>query len=122
MDKVFGRGIVSPNIDSMADTGLKLSDYYVQEMCTPTRAALMTGRYPLRFGMTAFTIGGSEPWGIPLNETFLPEVRKRRFFSHLYINAIILPRQARDKHRGNSKKGRFLAADEGAGLRHRRYL
>ena len=38
------------------------------------------------------------------------EVRKRRFFSHFYINAIILPRQARDKHRKNSKKGRFLAA------------
>jgi hypothetical protein len=33
------------------------------------------------------------------------EVRKRRFFSHFYINAIILPRQARDKHRKNSKKG-----------------
>ncbi len=42
VDKIFGRGIISPNIDTMADTGLKLSDYYVQEMCTPTRAALMT--------------------------------------------------------------------------------
>ena len=37
-------GIVSPNIDKMADSGLRLSDYYVQEMCTPTRAALMTGQ------------------------------------------------------------------------------
>ncbi len=42
VDKTFGRGIISPNIDSMADTGLRLSDYYVQEMCTPTRAAFMT--------------------------------------------------------------------------------
>ena len=41
VDTTFGRGIISPNIDNMADTGLKLSDYYVQEMCTPTRAALM---------------------------------------------------------------------------------
>ena len=43
-------------------------------------------------------------------------------FILLGLKTMILPRQARDKHRGNSKKGRFLAADEGAGLRHRRYL
>jgi hypothetical protein len=34
---------------------------------------------------------------------------KRHFLSHLYIKTNILPRQARDKHRENSKKGRFLA-------------
>jgi hypothetical protein len=38
------------------------------------------------------------------------KVRKRHFLRHLYIKCIILPRQARDKHRENSKKGRFLAA------------
>jgi hypothetical protein len=37
------------------------------------------------------------------------QVRKRRFLRHLYINAIILPRQARDKHRKNSKKVPFSA-------------
>jgi hypothetical protein len=36
-------------------------------------------------------------------------VRKRHFLSHLYIKSIILPRQARDEHRENSKKCRFLA-------------
>jgi hypothetical protein len=38
------------------------------------------------------------------------QVRKRHFLRHLYIKCIILPRQARDKHRENSKKCRFLAA------------
>jgi hypothetical protein len=33
-------------------------------------------------------------------------VRKTYFLRHLYIKTIILPRQARDKHRENSKKGR----------------
>jgi len=36
------------------------------------------------------------------------EVRKRGFLSHLYIKCIILPRQARDKHRENSKKANRL--------------
>jgi hypothetical protein len=38
------------------------------------------------------------------------QARKRHFLSHLYTKCIILPRQARDKHRENSKKCRFLAA------------
>ena len=36
----------------------------------------MTGRYPFRYGMTAYTIGATETWGIPLDETFLPEMLK----------------------------------------------
>jgi hypothetical protein len=39
----------------------------------------------------------------------IEKVRKRHFLRHLYTKCIILPRQARDKHRENSKKGRFLA-------------
>eukprot|EP01051_Picozoa_sp_SAG22_P020961 SAG22_NODE_4432_length_1271_cov_1.285836_2_plen_233_part_00 len=42
---VAGRQIITPNIDKLADGGLVLTNYYVQEMCTPTRAALMTGRW-----------------------------------------------------------------------------
>eukprot|EP01046_Picozoa_sp_COSAG06_P071448 COSAG06_NODE_20444_length_795_cov_4.131991_1_plen_160_part_10 len=38
------------------------------------------------------------------DEAYVIKVRKRHFLSHLYIIAIILPRQARDKHRENSKK------------------
>ena len=94
---VAGRRIKTPILDGLADTGLVLNQYYVQEMCTPvgnicvhteapasltrffakkTRGALMTGRYPFRYGMTAYTIGATEPWGIPIDETFLPEMLK----------------------------------------------
>eukprot|EP00040_Diaphanoeca_grandis_P026898 m.151738 g.151738 ORF g.151738 m.151738 type:complete len:246 (-) comp30776_c0_seq4:167-904(-) len=71
-----GRLIRTPNIDRLAAAGVKLMANYVQEMCTPTRAALMTGRYPFRYGMTAFTIGADEPWGIPIEENFLPQLLK----------------------------------------------
>jgi hypothetical protein len=42
------------------------------------------------------------------------QVRKRHFLRHFYINCIILPRQARDKHRENSKNDRFLAGPQNA--------
>jgi arylsulfatase A-like enzyme len=42
--------IKSPNLDKLAATGVELDQHYVQPQCTPTRVALMTGRYPSRFG------------------------------------------------------------------------
>ncbi|MBT5927103.1 MAG: sulfatase [Verrucomicrobia bacterium] len=44
--------IRTPNLDRMAGEGMRLTDFYsAASVCTPSRAALMTGRYPLRSGM-----------------------------------------------------------------------
>ena len=48
--------IKTPNLDSLAADGAKLTQFYVQPMCTPTRAALMTGRYPFRYGLQTIVI------------------------------------------------------------------
>jgi hypothetical protein len=48
--------IKTPNLDSLAAEGIRLEQYYAQPMCTPTRAALMTGRYPFRYGMQTAVI------------------------------------------------------------------
>ncbi len=45
-----GGSIKTPNIDRIAAEGVKLDRYYVAPVCSPTRAGLMTGRYPIRFG------------------------------------------------------------------------
>jgi len=45
-----GSQIMTPNIDRLARTGVPLEQHYVQPMCTPTRTALLTGRYPSRYG------------------------------------------------------------------------
>lgn len=43
--------IQTPNIDKLAKSGVILDSYYVQPICTPTRGALMTGRYPIHTGI-----------------------------------------------------------------------
>ncbi len=45
-----GGNIATPNIDRIAAEGAELSRFYVAPVCSPTRAGLMTGRYPIRFG------------------------------------------------------------------------
>lgn len=42
-----GSDIKTPNLDKLAENGARLEQFYAQPMCTPTRAALMRGRYPL---------------------------------------------------------------------------
>ena len=51
-----GSDIRTPNIDQLAQGGAQLDQFYVQPMCTPTRATLLTGRYPLRYGLQTLVI------------------------------------------------------------------
>lgn len=50
-----GAKIRTPNIDRLVETGVELDSHYVQPVCTPTRTALMSGRYPSRFGPHTLT-------------------------------------------------------------------
>ncbi len=50
----------TPNIDKLCKMGVQLDAHYVQPQCTPTRVALMTGRYPSRFGPQA-TFANNKP-------------------------------------------------------------
>jgi len=59
--------VYSPNIDKLARAGATFSKHYVMPQCTPTRVALMTGRYPSRFGPAALQASNnpSFPLGTP---------------------------------------------------------
>jgi len=52
--------VKTPNIDRLMNLGVELDAHYVQPQCTPTRVALMTGRYPSRFGPNA-TAASNKP-------------------------------------------------------------
>ena len=69
--------ISTPNIDRMAREGLRLTSFYAAPSCTPSRAQLLTGRYPFRSGELQPTGPGS-PVGMPASEITLAEALKAR--------------------------------------------
>jgi len=71
-----GSDIKTPNIDKLAEDGARLEQFYAQPMCTPTRAALMTGRYPFRYGLQTLVIPSSHTYGLATDEWLLPQALK----------------------------------------------
>ncbi len=65
-----GKDIRTPQIDALAAGGTILEAHYVQPVCSPTRSALMTGRYPTRTGVYTVVRPGAK-WGLPLGERTL---------------------------------------------------
>jgi arylsulfatase A-like enzyme len=68
-----GSDIATPSIDGLAAQGMEIRRFYVSPICSPTRAALMTGRDPIRLGVA---YGVLLPWdsgGVHTSEHFMPE-------------------------------------------------
>lgn len=68
--------IRTPHIDSLAANGAKFTQFYVQSMCTPTRACLMTGRYPFRYGLQTAVIPSVSDYGLDTTEYLMPQCLK----------------------------------------------
>jgi arylsulfatase A-like enzyme len=71
-----GSDIRTPHIDELAKGGARLEQFYAQPFCTPTRAALMTGRYPFRYGLQTVVIASSHTYGLATDEWLLPQALK----------------------------------------------
>jgi arylsulfatase A-like enzyme len=71
------KDIPTPNVDALARSGIRFSNGYVNHpFCSPTRAALMTGRYPQRFGHenNPAYLPNDEKVGLPTSEVSLPQL------------------------------------------------
>lgn len=65
--------IPTPNLDSLAADGIVLNSLYAAPTCAPSRAALMTGLHPVRYGLQDGLLDPVSRRSIPLNITLLPE-------------------------------------------------
>ncbi|MDR1864449.1 MAG: arylsulfatase [Bacteroidales bacterium] len=66
--------IISPHLDALAKKGVELSRFYVASISSPTRAGLLTGKYPDRFGIRDGVIRPNVAGGLPLEEKTLADL------------------------------------------------
>ena len=74
--------IPTPHIDRIAREGIELNQFYVFPMCSPTRAGLLTGRYPIRFGMARAVIPPWRHFGLAPAELTLAESLGKLGYTH----------------------------------------
>jgi len=72
----------TPNIDSVARDGIRLTDFYAMPTCSPTRAALISGRYQQRYSIEA-PLGGPKDFdrGLPVKGRSLPQLLKNNGYA-----------------------------------------
>ena len=74
--------IHTPHLDRMAAEGAKLTQFYVgSPVCSPSRAALLTGCYPKRIGMERHVVFPADDWGLNPDEVTLAELLRERGYA-----------------------------------------
>lgn len=68
------RDIHTPNLDRFAETGVRLDRFYACPVCSPTRAGLMTGRWPIRYGLMRTVVPPWSSYGLPPAEVTIAEM------------------------------------------------
>ena len=75
------RDMVTPHLDQLALDGVILDTFYSQPRCSPSRAALMTGKYPYKMGIQRGNISPFRPSGLSTQFTTLPQLLKDQGYS-----------------------------------------
>jgi arylsulfatase A-like enzyme len=75
--------VKTPNIDRLARQGVRLTDFYASPQCTPTRASLITGRYPQRVLLERAlgSVGAELEKGLSANGRSLPQLLKNNGYA-----------------------------------------
>ena len=104
--------IQTPNLDRMAQAGLELDRFYVQAICSPTRGALMSGKYPFNLGLQVDVIRPWDVYGLNLEEKTLPQYFKQAGYATAIVGKW---------HLGLSKQA-FLPQNRGFDHQYGHYL
>lgn len=107
-----GSEIETPNLDRLAREGLELDRFYVQAVCSPTRGALMSGKYPFNLGLQVDVIRPWDAYGLNLEEKTLPQYFKEAGYATAIVGKW---------HLGLSRKA-FLPQNRGFDHQYGHYL
>ena len=75
----------TPQIDRLAREGIVLDRFYVSPTCTASRAALLTGRHPLRLGLRDSVVHATEPRAAPLDTPHLAETLRASGYATVFL-------------------------------------
>jgi len=79
----YGNPVIStPNIDRLAAEGIRFTQFcVVSSICTPSRAGLLTGRYPVRYGLAKGVLKPFSTYGLPDKEITIAEYLKTKNYT-----------------------------------------
>ena len=85
-----GGAIRTPNLDRLAANGAVLNALYAQPFSSQTRAALLTGRYPMRYGLQTLSVSPSSQYGLPADEPTLAQALKASGYRTAFVGNWLL--------------------------------
>lgn len=96
---------LTPNLDGLTADGLRFTDFYsANALCSPSRAALLTGRYPVRSGIYPGVFSPGSRGGLPLNETTIAKILEEQGYATAMVGKW---------HLGYGANGKFLPIYQG---------
>lgn len=121
----YGSEIETPNLDELADNGIRFTQFYNTSRCCPTRACLLTGLYPHQAGVGhMMNDRGHDGYRGELNRncvTIAEALKSADYRSYIsgkwHVTKIVEPRDEDDKHNWPLQRGfdRFYGTIHGAG-------